>query len=209
MFTFMLVAILGVLLVVVVLQLKKKPAATPAMPQKDLSNLKVTDAQAGDTLSISGAGDNLSDLDFTADKQLRIQAGARQWTELSGAYRERRATLRVSGDDDETTCALQSDARKITLDELGLSEDDLAQLDERQNPSDNFEYDGKMWMYRISREVQAYRSGQSVPTAYYYWEFQEQDGKRLLTVRKAEGEPFTATMYNGVHPGDVTVYRGN
>ena len=34
---------------------------------------------------------------------------------------------------------------------------DLAQLDERQNPSDNIEYDGASWNYRLSREVRAWR----------------------------------------------------
>ena len=45
------------------------------------------------------------------------------------------------------------DPRKIALEDLGLSEDDLAQMDERQNPADSFDFDGVTWMYRLSREV--------------------------------------------------------
>ncbi len=81
-------------------------------------------------------------------------------------------------------------------------------MDERQNTADTFEYDGKVWLYRRSREVKAWRDDQTQPTGFYYWEFQEQDGKRLLAIRKAESEPFAVTMFTTVPAGDVTVYRG-
>jgi len=91
---------------------------------------------------------------------------------------------------------------------LGLAEEDLAQMDERQNTADSFEFDGKVWQYRRSREVKAWRDGAGVPSTYYSWEFGEREGKRLLAVRKAAGEPFAVTLYTGIPAGDVTVYRG-
>jgi hypothetical protein len=62
-------------------------------------------------------------------------------------------------------------------------------------------------MYRLSREVRAWRDNQPAPTGFYYWEFFTQDGKRLLGIRKAEGEPFTVTLSTWLNAGDVTVYR--
>ena len=38
----------------------------------------------------------MTDLDFTADRCDRFEAGARGWIELSGPYRERRVVLRVA-----------------------------------------------------------------------------------------------------------------
>jgi hypothetical protein len=64
-------------------------------------------------------------------------------------------------------------------------------------------------MYRLSREVTARRDGQGQPAGFYHWEFREQDGNRLLAIRKAEGEPFAVTLYTGVNPGDVTIFRGS
>jgi hypothetical protein len=209
MITFTCVAILGAVLVVVLMKLFKKdpqPAAAPAVPPVDLANLKVTDARSGDVLSVVGAGDRMTDLDFTADHGVRIDAGARSWVELSGAYLNRRVALRFGGDD-EVEVYLHTDPRKLTLEDLGLSEDDLAQMDERQNTADNFEFDGATWNYRLSREAKSWRDNQGAPTGFYYWEFLTSDGKRLLGLRKAEGEPFTISLWTSVNPADVTVYR--
>ena len=209
MITFILVAILGVLLLIVLMKLFKnepKPLPAPVKPVEDLANLKVTDARSGDVLSISGAGDKMNDLDFTADRLTRFEAGVRQWFEVSGPYRERRVALRVGGDE-EVEVFLNNAMRHVSIEDLGLSEDDLAQMDERQNPADQFDFDGVSWMYRISREVRVWRDNQPAPTGFYYWEFLTQDGKRLLGIRKSEGEPFTVSLWTWVDAGDVTVYR--
>ena len=79
-------------------------------PVEDLANLKVTDARTGDVLSIAGAGDNMTDLDFTVDRGARIEAGARTWVELSGPYQERRVALRHGGDE-EVEVSLHSSTR--------------------------------------------------------------------------------------------------
>ena len=209
MITFTLVAILGVLLVIVLMKLFKKepkPLPAPVKPVEDLANLKVTDARNGDVLSIAGAGDNMNDLDLTVDRAARLEAGARTWVELSGAYMNRRVTLRVGGDE-EVAVFLNNGMRRVSLEDLGLSEDDLAQMDERQNPADSFEFDGVTWMYRMSREVRVWRDNQPAPTGFYYWEFFTQDGKRVLGIRKSEGEPFSVALWTSVYAGDVTVYR--
>jgi len=205
MITFTLVAILGVLLVIVLMQLFKKTPPPPQQPVEDLSNLKITDARSGDVLSVAGAGDNMTDLDFTADRATRLEAGARSWTELSGSYQTRRVSLRVGGDED-LEVFIHTDPRRLTLENLGLSEDDLAQMDERQNTADTFDFDEVTWNYRMSREVRAWKSNQPQPTGSYYWEFRDGSGQ-LLAIRKEEAEPFTVTLYRTVNPQDVTVYR--
>lgn len=210
MITFTLEAILAIVLVIVLMRLFRKDPkpAQPVYqaPVEDLSNLKVTDARTGDILSISGAGDNLSDLDFTIDRAVRMEAGARTWVELSGPYKERRVSLRHGGDE-EVEAFLHSSPTRVTLEDTGISEQDLADLDERQNPADNFEYDNTSWNYRISREVRSWRENQSQPQGFYYWEFLTPDARRLLGIRKLEGEPFTVTVYERIQPADVTVYR--
>lgn len=209
MITLTIEAVLGVALAIVIMQFFKHHSQPPARsgPVEDLANLKAQDARVGDSLSIAGAGDNLEDLDFTVDRRVDISAGSRQWFEISGPYKERRVAMRVGGDE-EIEVALHNDARKITIEDLGLSEDDLAQMDERQNTGDSFVYDNKTWLYSISREVRAQRSDRSQPEGYYYWEFRQDGGPGIVSVRKAENEPFAVTSYVAIAPGDVSVFRG-
>ena len=178
----------------------------PAWPQEDLANLKVTEARIGDTLSVPGVAADFSDVDFTVDRRDRYEAGNRSWIELSGSWRDRRVYLEVHSEDSITVLG-NFDGRKITLDELALSEDDLAQMDQRQNPADFFDYDGKFWLYRSSRETRVFRAGDMVGRGFYCWQFQEQDARRFLSIRKFEGEPFAASLWVAVEPSDIAVFR--
>jgi hypothetical protein len=184
----------------------------PAAPEVDLANLKITDARVKDTLSVAGAAEDFSDIDFTVDRCDRYEAGSKRWIELSGTWRDCRVFLEVHNED--TVEVLGSfDGRKITLDELGLSEDDMAQLDSRQNPADFLDFEGKFWLYRFSREMGVFSDAAGLSQSgtgrgFYGWEFHEQDGKRYLSVRKFEGEPFTGSIRVRVEPSDITVFRG-
>ena len=173
---------------------------------EDLAHLKITDAKPGDTLSIVGAGDEFADLDFTVDRRAMAEAGDK-WTELSGMYRDRRVTLEVHNNEQIEVFG-SFDGRHLTLDQLALSEQDLADIDARQNPADNFEFENKVWMYRWSREVGLFRDNEMQGTGFYAWHFQEENGDHFLTIRKLEGQPFAATVSQKVNPGDITVYRG-
>jgi hypothetical protein len=207
MITVTVVAILGVLLLKVLMELFKKPKA-PAAPVEDLANLKPSDARIGDSISISGVGDDMTDLDFTAESCTWVETGSRRWFELSGPYKTRRVTLRVDASGDDLDVSVHVDPRTITIEDLGLSEDDLAQMDERQNTGDSFGFDNKTWMFRLSREAHATRNNLPQPRGFYYWEFRQDTGGGLLTVRKEQDEPFAVTLYQAIAPGDVTVYRG-
>jgi len=204
--TFTLTGILVALLVVVLMQLFKKPNV-PAAPVEDLANLQPAQARAGDVISIAGAGDNMTDLDFNSDRCTWVQAGQHGWFELSGPYRERRVTMRVDTTGDQRV-SIATDAKQPTLEDLGLSEDDLAQMDERQNTGDDFNFDDKAWNYRMSREAQYTRTDHPQPAGFYYWEYREQNGPGLLAIRKEQAEPFAVTRYREIPTADVTIYRG-
>lgn len=180
--------------------------AARAEPQQDLANLKITDARLGDTLSVAGAAEDFSDVDFTIDRADQYEAGSRRWYELSGMWRDRRVYLELHRDEIVQLFG-NFDGRRLTLDELGLSEDDLSQMDQRQNPADFFDYGGKFWLYRFSREIGVFTAGNTSGRGFYCWQFQEQDTSRYLSIRKFAGEPFSAALWNKIEPTDVTVYR--
>jgi hypothetical protein len=183
----------------------RKPAH-PA-PQEDLANLKITDARVGDNLSVTGAAEDFSDIDFTVDRREQYEAGSRRWVTLSGMWRDRRVFIEVHNEDTVDVIG-NFDGRRLTLDELGLGEDDLAQLDSRQNPADFFDFESKFWLYRFSREMGVFSEGSTTGRGFYGWQFHEQDGKRYLSVRKFEGEPFAISIWVKIEPTDITVFRG-
>src|ERR1017187_5776034 len=207
--TVTLLVVLGALLFMILKKLFERPA-TPvasATPQQDLASLTVADARVGDNISIPGAGDNLSDLDFTVDHSTRYEAGEKQWFDLSGKHAERRVVLEVRSEDDELEVRGFLDGKKLSLEDLGVSEDDLAQMDERQNTADNFEFDGKNWDYRLSKEMGSFHDGQTQGAVFYGWEFIEEPGQRYLAIRKREGEPFSASVAVKLNPADIAIFR--
>jgi hypothetical protein len=183
----------------------RKPANTP--PPPDLANLKVTDARVGDLLSITGAGPDFGDLDFKIDRSDQMEAGSRAWVQLSGLWRGHRVYLEVHNED-EVEVFGSYDGRQLTLDAVGLSEEDLADLDARQNQNDFVDYDGKFWLYRFSREIGIFTAGRATGSGFYCWQFQEQDAKRFLSIRKYASEPFAVSFWTKTEPADITVYRG-
>lgn len=207
--TVTLLLVLGALLFMILKKLFERPAAkiAPASPQQDLASLTVADARVGDNISISGAGDNFSDLDFTVDHSNRYESGEKQWFDVSGKHGERRVALEVRTEDDELDVRGFLDGRKLSLEDLGVSEDDLAQMDQRQNTADNFPFDGKNWYYRLSKEVGVFHDGQAQGAGFFGWEFIEETGLRYLSIRKREAEPFSASMAVKLNPADITIFR--
>jgi hypothetical protein len=207
--TVTLLIILGALLFMILKKLFERPSAPAAAtsPKQDLASLTVADARVGDNISISGAGDNFSDLDFTVDHGNRYEAGEKQWFDVSGKHGERRVALEVRDADDELDVRGFLDGRKLSLEDLGVSEDDLAEMDKRQNTADNFEFDGKNWYYRLSKEVGAFHDGQTQGAGFYAWEFIEETGQRYLAIRKREGEPFSASVAVKLNPADIAIFR--
>src|SRR5258705_1011995 len=122
MITYTLEALLAIFLVIVLMRLFRKDPQPAALayqaPVEDLTNLKVTDARVGDVLSIAGAGDRMTDLDFTVDRGTRLEAGSHTWVELAGTYQERRVALRHGGDE-EVEVFLHSSPSRVTLEDIG------------------------------------------------------------------------------------------
>ena len=176
-------------------------------PQQDLASLRVQDAQVRDTLSVAGAADDFSDIDFTVDRRDVFEAGSQQWFEVSGTWRDRRVFLEVHMGDNVEVLG-NFDGRRLTLDDFGLSEADMSELDQRQNQNDFIDFEGKFWLYRFSREMGIFSEGHSTGRGFYCWQFAEQGGKRFLSIRKFEGEPFAAAIWIAVDPSTVTVFRG-
>lgn len=200
--------VLGIILLVLLYMIfrKKSESSSPPRREQDLSKLRITDATVGDAISVAGAGDDFDDLEFTVDRRNRYESGGEKWFEISGVYKGRRIFVEYH-EDDQLEVNATLDPGKLTLQDLGISEEDLGRMDEEQRRSNTIDYDDEKWSYTVSHEVGYFRDGRGDGEGYYSWEFDSEDGKRLLSVEKWEGEPFEGHVARRIHPDDIQVFR--
>ena len=200
--------LLVVLLGIVLMNLFRKHPSTPAPePLPDLSNLKPADARAGDIISVSGAGDEFSDLDFTADRCTFVQAGSHHWTELSGPYRERRVSMRAgdqlgwrcgSGHPQRRAQALDRRLRAFRArpGRSGRAPEHRRLLRVRQQDLDvSPQPRGAGHRHGLARRLLLL----GIPG--------ERWARACSPSARPKASPSSATVYTGVAPGNVTVYR--
>jgi hypothetical protein len=182
------------------------PPVIKAPAAKQLDSADPWDAKPGDVISILGAAEDFSDLDFPVDRRSACESGKSRWVDLSGEFRGRRVYLEVYRHPTEDFLGLL-DERKLSLPEIGITEDQLADMDTRQDPSACIEFEGKKWNFESSREIGYLENEAGAPEGLYRWLFREQGVPRLLCVEKWAGEPFDIRIARRLNKPDITVYR--
>ncbi len=213
MITLTILVILGVLLVVVLAMMFRKPSApalqaqgkAPAQVQSAL-DARPWDAAKGDVISIRSAAEDFSDLDFTVDRRSAYQNNNHRWVDLSGEFRGRRVYLEVYGKTSPEVLGIV-DPHRLTLPDVGINEQQLAEVDSRQDPNASITYEGKPWRFESSRELGYFEDEAGQGEGLYRWLFKEQNGDRLLCIEKWEGEPFDVRLARRFKAEDITVYR--
>lgn len=161
-------------------------------------------AGRGDEIVVARAGD-VGDLRFTVEKIHRYVSGDDEWFEVSGSYNGREVFVEQHN---HGAVLVNLSPSTPSLNELGLSEDDLVRMDESRNPSETFSYDGTEWHYRESQEIGWFNDGNPEAEGYYNWDFADSTGERLLSVEKWEGEPFEIIL-SRVFPADAVQVTGS
>jgi hypothetical protein len=214
MITITVLAILGFALVAVLWAMFRAPSPVPAAAPAAAASatpaggddLDPWDARKGDVVSISGAAEDYSDIDFPVDRRSSYESGNRRWIDLSGEFRGRRVYLEVYRYPQKDLIGIV-DGKKLSLVDLNLTEDQLAELDNRQDQTAFIEYEGKRWHYDSSREL-GYQENETGETeGLYRWLFQEKDGPRMICIEKWEGEPFDVRIARRFRSEDITVYH--
>jgi hypothetical protein len=212
-FTTTILVLLGIALIFVIWQMMrsgKAPAradtAIPAVASGAAADLWT--ARVGDVISIQGAAEDFSDLDFTVDQRNAYEGASRRWIDLSGEFRGTRVYLEVSRASGVEVMGLL-DSKRFTLADINVSEDQLADLDARQDPKAVIPFEGKPWRYESSRELAYFESEGDQPKGLYRWLFAEAGGPRLLCVEKWVGEPFDVRLARRLNHQDITVYRSS
>jgi len=80
-------------------------------------------------------------------------------------------------------------------------------MDDERSRSNAVSYDDERFAYVSSSECRYFRDGLGQGEGYYGWEFQSEDGSRVLFVEKWEGEPFEAGLAKVIASEDIRVFR--
>ncbi len=216
MITAIVLGILGFALVIVLWAMFRapssaRPAISPAPAVKAVAAAERQetdpwDAKPGDVISIHGAAEDYSDLDFPVDRRSAYESGNRRWVNLSGEFRGRRVYLEVYRHPQHEYLGIL-DPRELSLADIGVTEDQLADMDTRQDPSAFVEFEGKKWTYESSRELGYFENETGPAEGLYRWLFKEPDLPRLICIEKWVGEPFEVRIASRLNKQDITVYR--
>lgn len=183
------------------------PAPATAQPQMPAAvDAHPWDARKGDVISIGGGAEDYSDLDFTVDRRSAYQTSNHRWVDLSGEFRGRRVYLEVYGRNNPDAMGIL-DPRRLTLADVNVTEQQLADLDNRQDQNAAIMFEGKPWRYDSSREIGYFENETGQGEGLYRWLFHEPNGDRMLCIEKWEGEPFDVRIARRVNAQDITVYR--
>lgn len=219
MLTITILTILGVCLIAVLLAmfrtssgsgppLPAAPAAKAIPANENPLESDPWDARKGDVISISGAAADYSDLDFPIDRRSAYEANNHRWVDLSGEFRGDRVYLEVYRFPQPDLIGILN-PRKLTLTDIGVTEDQLAGIDSRQDHSASIDFEGKKWHWESSREVGYFENETGEGEGLYRWLFREPGGSRLICVEKWAGEPFDVRIARRLKALDVTVYRAS
>ncbi|MCH2695553.1 MAG: DUF4178 domain-containing protein [Acidobacteriia bacterium] len=182
---------------------KKNKSLASDSKTSNLSGLGIKDASKGDVVVISGASETYDDINFNVDRLNRYESHDETWYELSGMGGGKRIFLEWY-EDDELEISIQRESG-LGIEEIGLTEKQLIQMDDNPSRSNFVEYKGNQWHYVESTEVTYFKDDSSDGEGFYLWRFQNNDLQ--LFVEKYEGDPFEVGISENVSSSRVKIYR--
>jgi hypothetical protein len=182
----------------------KKRKGVGAGPAQDDS---IRAAKTGDVLSIQGLALEYDDLYFFVEKIHRYSSPSDTWYELTCVDGDTHIWIDWTDGYDLFVTATD-DPDPVGLASIGLTEEQLIDLDEENSIDNHIEVEGARFDYRNSSEVTFYQDNRGQGSDFYHWDFLREDGDRVLSISKWEGRPFEAVFTDVVEPESIKLYKG-
>jgi len=184
---------------------KKKGGKSSGSSAQDDS---IRAAKVGDVVSISGLRLEYDDLYFFIEKIDRYATDSETWYELLCVEGENQVWIDWS-EGYELSITATDDPDPVGLGSIGMTEEELIQLDEEHSIDSYIEVEGEKYYYRNSAEVLFYQDNRSQGEGFYNWDFAQEDGERVLSITKWEGKPFEATFSEVISADRIVLYKGD
>ncbi len=178
--------------------------ASDSAPQDD----SIRAAKVGDVVSITGLALEYDDLYFFIEKIDRYSSDADTWYELLCVDGDTRVWIDWTDGYDLFVTATD-DPSPVGLGSIGLTEEELIELDEAHSIDNNIDVDGDNYYYRNSSEVLFHQDNRGQGEGFYQWDFIREQGDRVLSISKWEGKPFEVVFTEVIAPDRITLYKGD
>ena len=165
----------------------------------------IRDARVGDVFTVTGLELEFEDSYFIIENLNRYASQQSEWYELLGVDGDARLWLTYSGGGDMYVTATVED-RAMGLSQIGVTEDDLVRMDNEHAIDNSVSLDSDVFHYKNSGEVFFFEDNRGEGQGHYLWEFESEDGSRVLSIDKWEGRPFHAYVSDVVPAENIAVY---
>ena len=182
---------------------RRRSASTSPSPDDN-----IRDAKAGDVISVKGLALEYDDVYFFVERIHRYSSDADTWYELACADGDNRIWVDWTDGYDLFVTAT-NDPNPVGLASVGLTEEELVELDEDHSIDNYIDIDGDTYYYRNSSKSFFFQDSRGPGEGFYVWDFLREQGDRVLTVSKWEGKPFEVTFSEVISPDSITLYKGD
>ena len=183
---------------------KRRP---PAPSQSLSSSDSIREARVGDVMVVRGLSLEYDDTYFLIEQSHRYESPAGEWHELVAAEGDQKIWLEWS-DGEELFITASASREPVGLSNIGLSEDNLIQLDEENSIDNHIDVEEKRYRYRNSSQALYFKDNRGSGEGFYVWDFVAEDEQEVLSITKWEGVPFEAYFSVVISPDNVTLYKG-
>lgn len=189
---------------------KKEQSGSGALTDRmNESEAGIKNVDPGDLISIAGISDlsrDYKDIVFEVKRKNRYDCDGDRWYEYSGQVGKTTYSVEWS-EDDEIRITATSSMDEYKLSEIGLTEDDLARMDNEESNENYLEFKGKKFFYESSDEIIFFRDDRGSGEGFYLWDFLSEDEREMITVEKWEGEPFEVIHSYILSPDHINISK--
>jgi hypothetical protein len=167
--------------------------------------LRLENVGPGGVIHLMNVGPDMEEYDVTIlSKSIYREGESTEWYELEGDNGRQKVWISLEEDDGlDVTLAL----RKLKLRELDINRQDLDRMDE--TAEGEFSFEGETYYFEYSNEASFFSEGNTASDNedfFYYWEFENEEGDKYITVEEWENGKFEATLSIPLKSSQLKIY---
>lgn len=182
---------------------KKKKAKLPD-PTPGAEELHLENVRHGGVIRLINVGENMDEYDINITARHVYRSDGAEWYELEGDSGTDKVWISLEEDDGlDVSLTL----RKLKLRDLGISRNDLDEMDEKGEGE--FEFEGKTYYYAGSEEVSFFRNGdvsEANEDFFYSWEFESEDEESYISIEEWRDKSIEVSLAQPLKESQVQVY---